>query len=130
MAGCFEGHLNLADPTYFESSKVDMLLGAEIFYILICIGQIRLGKNLHTLQKTVLGWVLSGPIPVCNDLLALPKDTSHPEKPRFQDTVAGENNSSVSTLLEEKEESIYLNCLSRQCFVCRASNFESSIQYC
>ncbi|CAH2017105.1 unnamed protein product [Acanthoscelides obtectus] len=43
-----------------------MLLGAEIFYNLLCIGQIRLGKNLPILQKTVLGWVLSGPIPVHN----------------------------------------------------------------
>nr|CAH7737264.1 unnamed protein product [Callosobruchus chinensis] len=55
-------HLNLGDPSYFTSSGVDMLLGAEFFYELLCIGQIRLGKNLPTLQKTVLGWVLSGPI--------------------------------------------------------------------
>ncbi|CAH2006776.1 unnamed protein product [Acanthoscelides obtectus] len=34
------------------------------------------------------------------------------------------------TLLEEKEESIYSIFLSTQCFVCRASNFESSKQYC
>nr|CAH7738741.1 unnamed protein product [Callosobruchus chinensis] len=45
-----------------------MLLGAEFFYELLCIGQIRLGKNLPTLQKTVLGWVLSGPIPFVQPL--------------------------------------------------------------
>nr|CAH7749990.1 unnamed protein product [Callosobruchus chinensis] len=61
-------HLNLADPSYFTSSGVDMLLGAEFFYELLCIGQIRLGKNLPTLQKTVLGWVLSGPIPFVQPL--------------------------------------------------------------
>nr|CAH7754435.1 unnamed protein product [Callosobruchus chinensis] len=56
------------DPSYFTSSGVDMLLGAEFFYELLCIGQIRLGKNLPTLQKTVLGWVLSSPIPFVQPL--------------------------------------------------------------
>nr|CAH7760091.1 unnamed protein product [Callosobruchus chinensis] len=55
-------HLKLADPSYSTGSKVDLLIGAEIFYNLLCVGQIRLGKNLPTLQKTVLGWTLSGPI--------------------------------------------------------------------
>lgn len=53
-------NLRLADPGLSVSSKIDILIGAEWFYNLLCIGQFRLGPNLPTLQKTVLGWVVSG----------------------------------------------------------------------
>nr|CAH7733895.1 unnamed protein product [Callosobruchus chinensis] len=39
-----------------------MLIGANLFYSLLCIGQIKLGNGLPILQKTKLGWVISGPI--------------------------------------------------------------------
>jgi len=37
-----------------------MLIGAEIFWQLVCVGQIRQCKAHPTLQKIKLGWVLSG----------------------------------------------------------------------
>ncbi|XP_066248814.1 uncharacterized protein [Euwallacea similis] len=40
-----------------------MLLGCEDFFDLLCIGQIKLGKNLPILQKTPLGWVVAGRVP-------------------------------------------------------------------
>nr|CAI5835990.1 unnamed protein product [Callosobruchus analis] len=43
-----------------------MLIGVEIFYELLCIGQIRLGRGMPVLQKTVLGWLVSGPISSCH----------------------------------------------------------------
>uniref|UniRef100_A0A6P7H4B6 Uncharacterized protein LOC114345914 n=1 Tax=Diabrotica virgifera virgifera TaxID=50390 RepID=A0A6P7H4B6_DIAVI len=52
----------LADPTFDQVTNVDMLIGAEYFYSLISIGQIKLGKGLPVLQKTVFGWVVSGPV--------------------------------------------------------------------
>ncbi|XP_072400607.1 uncharacterized protein [Diabrotica undecimpunctata] len=39
-----------------------LLIGADIFWDLISIGQIKLGRNLPILQKTKLGWLISGPI--------------------------------------------------------------------
>lgn len=55
--------LRLADPSFNVPAEIDMLLGCEIFYELLCIGQIKLGKNLPTLQKTLLGWIISGRVP-------------------------------------------------------------------
>ncbi|KAJ8917008.1 hypothetical protein NQ315_012925, partial [Exocentrus adspersus] len=55
-------NLILADPSFNISAKIDMLIGADTFWNLLCIGQIKLGKNAPILQKTCLGWVVSGPI--------------------------------------------------------------------
>ncbi|XP_051171022.1 uncharacterized protein LOC127287913 [Leptopilina boulardi] len=52
--------LQLADPEFFESGPVDLLIGASIFWDLLCQGQIRLGSDLPTLQKTQFGWIVSG----------------------------------------------------------------------
>lgn len=54
------GHIKLADPLFDKPDRVDMLLGAGIFWDLLCVGQVRLGKNLPILQKTKFGWVVSG----------------------------------------------------------------------
>lgn len=37
-----------------------MIIGAEIFYELLCIGQIQLVEQTVSMQKTVFGWILSG----------------------------------------------------------------------
>lgn len=56
-------NITLADPTFNQEGEIDMLLGASIFWQLLCIGQLRLGDNCPILQKTRLGWILSGPLP-------------------------------------------------------------------
>ncbi|XP_071646595.1 uncharacterized protein [Temnothorax longispinosus] len=38
------------------------ILGASVFWELLCIGQIKLGKSLPILQKTHLGWAVSGDV--------------------------------------------------------------------
>lgn len=55
-------NIKLADPEYNISTPVDILIGAEIFWSLFCIGQISLGKDMPVIQKTKLGWILAGPI--------------------------------------------------------------------
>lgn len=55
-------NLILADPSYNEPGPIDLLLGANNFWELIMIGQIKLGKNLPTLQKTQFGWIVSGSV--------------------------------------------------------------------
>ncbi|XP_076638849.1 uncharacterized protein LOC143350709 [Colletes latitarsis] len=52
----------LADPQYYKPAKIDALLGAELFYQLMRVGQIRLSAPSLILQKTALGWVLSGAV--------------------------------------------------------------------
>lgn len=63
----------LADPTYHIPGKVDLLIGATLFWELLCVGQVRLSRDHPIMQKTKLGWVLSGTVPnksirstVCN----------------------------------------------------------------
>lgn len=57
-------NINMADPTFYKPDKIDMLIGADLFWNLICTGQIRVGVNKPVLQKTKLGWIISGPINV------------------------------------------------------------------
>nr|CAH7729802.1 unnamed protein product [Callosobruchus chinensis] len=56
-------NINLADPDFNESSKIDILIGADLFWQLIKVGQIHLGKHCPVFQNTVLGWLISGEIP-------------------------------------------------------------------
>ncbi|XP_057656751.1 uncharacterized protein LOC130894154 [Diorhabda carinulata] len=56
-------NVTLADPNFNESSQVEMLLGASLFWKLLRIGQISLGHNNPVLQKTLFGWIISGEIP-------------------------------------------------------------------
>ncbi|XP_018400787.1 PREDICTED: uncharacterized protein LOC108778179 [Cyphomyrmex costatus] len=53
-------NLKLADPRFNVSSKVDILIGTEIFWELLCVGQIVATQNHPTLQETTLGWILAG----------------------------------------------------------------------
>ena len=53
-------NIELADPEFYKRRSIDLLLGAESFFFLLSVGQIRLGENLPTLQKTLLGWIVSG----------------------------------------------------------------------
>jgi len=39
---------------------VGLLIGASLFFELLCVGQIKLPPGLHLIQKTRLGWVVSG----------------------------------------------------------------------
>ncbi|XP_018371002.1 PREDICTED: uncharacterized protein LOC108766304 [Trachymyrmex cornetzi] len=56
-------HLKLADPNFNVPASIDILIGAESFWRLICAGQIKRLKYQPTLQKTHFGWVISGITP-------------------------------------------------------------------
>nr|CAI5820348.1 unnamed protein product [Callosobruchus analis] len=53
-------NIKLADPRFDKPGKIDMLIGADIFWQLLCIGQISLGTSKPILQKTRFGWVVAG----------------------------------------------------------------------
>lgn len=53
-------HIKLADPHFSTPDRVDILLGASVFWDLLCVGQFRLGTNLPVLQKTKFGWIIAG----------------------------------------------------------------------
>ena len=54
-------HVILADSSYHIPQSVDLLLGAGVFWSLICAEQIRVGKNQPIIQRTKLGWIVGGP---------------------------------------------------------------------
>ncbi|XP_052567338.1 uncharacterized protein LOC120430428 [Culex pipiens pallens] len=58
----------LADPAFFQSKKVDIVLGIECFFEFFETGRrIPLGDNLPALNESVFGWVVSGGLSVpCN----------------------------------------------------------------
>ncbi|KAG5862686.1 hypothetical protein JTB14_004659 [Gonioctena quinquepunctata] len=55
-------NIKLADPSFRKPSKIDILIGAQEFYNFLCVGQIKLGNNQPVLQRTVFGWIISGPV--------------------------------------------------------------------
>ncbi|KAH8417437.1 hypothetical protein KR222_007157, partial [Zaprionus bogoriensis] len=62
---CSEGlripaNIKLADPEFYKSQNVDLLIGASLFFDLLCVGQIKLDVGLPLLQKTRLGWIVTG----------------------------------------------------------------------
>ncbi|GFY25259.1 integrase catalytic domain-containing protein [Trichonephila clavipes] len=54
--------IKLADYKFNIPGKIDVLLGAEIFYELLRPGQIYCGDSRLLLQNTVLGYVVSGSV--------------------------------------------------------------------
>lgn len=58
----------LADPFYELPSKVDILLGADVYYELLMPGIKNLGAGLPTLLNTKLGWVIAGTAPTQDNL--------------------------------------------------------------
>ncbi|XP_059225785.1 uncharacterized protein LOC131997922 [Stomoxys calcitrans] len=53
-------NIQLADPAFNKPDHIDMLIGAELFFNLMSVGQIKIGVNLPVLQKTLFGWVVAG----------------------------------------------------------------------
>lgn len=54
--------IQLADPTFYEPGTIDLLVGAGVFWNVLCMRQIKQEKGLlnNKLQKTLLGWIVGG----------------------------------------------------------------------
>lgn len=54
-------NIELADPDFHKPARrIDLLPGAEEFFDLLCIEQIKLSAELPSIQKTLFGWIVSG----------------------------------------------------------------------
>ncbi|XP_011883727.1 PREDICTED: uncharacterized protein LOC105570885, partial [Vollenhovia emeryi] len=53
-------NIKLADPQFNISSDIDILIGAELFWSVLCVGQIKASVSHPLLQKTRFGWILAG----------------------------------------------------------------------
>lgn len=59
----FPEGIELADPSFFKASGVDLILGIQSFFSFFKTGQeISLGDGLPMLTETVFGWVVSGEV--------------------------------------------------------------------
>lgn len=70
----FPKHMKLADPNFNIPGSIDMLIGAGLFWKLLCVGQIRRAQDQPILQKTHFGWIVFGPLP---DNMPLPSIQCH-----------------------------------------------------
>jgi len=50
----------LADPTFYKPGKIDLLIGAELFFRLLKTDQSCENKGWPSLQNTELGWIIGG----------------------------------------------------------------------
>ena len=53
-------NIQLADPGFYKPDTIDALIGVEVFYDLLCVGQIEIAGYRAKLQKTKLGWIIAG----------------------------------------------------------------------
>lgn len=61
-------NLKLADPHFYMSQPIDMLLSADVFAQILCNGKIEGGPHEPIALNTIFGWILTGRIE-CQSLL-------------------------------------------------------------
>jgi len=113
-------NLELADPSFYKLAEIDILLGAEIFWDLLCVGQVQSSSKHPTLQKTRLGWILAGRIgPSSSDAqrvrsfhAIVTNSQLHGQLTFWQQKGCGDN-STNHTLVESQCERHFLNTVSR-----------------
>ncbi|XP_058128334.1 uncharacterized protein LOC131291478 [Anopheles ziemanni] len=67
--------ITLADPTFYTPDKVDLLIGAELFFDILKPIQLDLADNLPRLQDSQFGWIVSGAI--AEQQITIPAMYSH-----------------------------------------------------
>ncbi|XP_015189529.1 PREDICTED: uncharacterized protein LOC107073404 [Polistes dominula] len=55
-------NLQLADPEFYKSDQIDLLLSASAHALIIQDQVLKLGINMPIASKSSLGWLLSGPV--------------------------------------------------------------------
>ncbi|XP_058448977.1 uncharacterized protein LOC131428935 [Malaya genurostris] len=110
--------IKLADPAFFESKVVDLVLGIEAFFDFFETGKrISLGQQLPTLNDSVFGWVVCGGYLNSNRSLSMSCNVSTTEDleslmTRFWTCEEVEQEKALS--LEEKRcEELFLNTFQR-----------------
>ncbi|XP_078051808.1 uncharacterized protein LOC144477955, partial [Augochlora pura] len=53
-------NIKLADPDFDIPGPIDAILGNQLFFALLCSGQIKLCEQNITIQETLVGWIVTG----------------------------------------------------------------------
>lgn len=90
--------IQLADPEFYISNPIDILLGADVYSRIILNGIQRHGESMPVAQKTRLGWILCGKVQTlqCNLVLNNIEDIQ-----KFWEIEDVQENTALST--EEQE---------------------------
>ncbi|XP_073955604.1 uncharacterized protein [Choristoneura fumiferana] len=90
--------ISLADPSFNIPSVIDILVGADVFWSVLCNNSIDLGKNQPKLYETKLGWLVSGYVarlkaPSSSSVCHFLNEEPNPDLSRFWelDTVAAKH---------------------------------------
>ncbi|XP_055590340.1 uncharacterized protein LOC129742466 [Uranotaenia lowii] len=68
----FPKEIKLADPAFYQTQAIDVVLGAEVFFdIFKSSGRISLGEGFPMLVDSVFGWVVSGKVMRSNHINAI-----------------------------------------------------------
>ncbi|CAK9816105.1 hypothetical protein ANTPLA_LOCUS8887 [Anthophora plagiata] len=58
----------LADPQFNIPREVDMIIGGDLFWELLCVGRQSLGPKHPSIQKTQLGWIIVGTLELSSSI--------------------------------------------------------------
>lgn len=53
-------NMKLTDLNFHLSNEIDLLLGIDVFWELICVGHFKTSPGHPKMQKTRLGWIFAG----------------------------------------------------------------------
>lgn len=91
-------NIHMADDSFDTPGPIDLLIGAEIFYDLLLAGQIRIAEGMPILQKTKLGWIVSGSIRTNNH----PSTLNNSSNNNFNQTICNlTSNSNIQRQIEK-----------------------------
>lgn len=110
--------IHLADPRFYQTSPIDVVLGAEVFFNLFNTGgHISLGESLPSLVNSTLGWIVSGK--VVQERVATPAVCS------LASIIEGVGSSKLTTLQSWQQRKFHVrhNMQSN----CNYHNFDNSI---
>ncbi|XP_075150976.1 uncharacterized protein LOC142225089 [Haematobia irritans] len=68
--------ITLADPRFYESSRIDLLIGGDLLPVIMLSGVRQQICGSLLAQETVFGWILTGPIPF-ESKTSIPKVVSY-----------------------------------------------------
>ncbi|XP_053956140.1 uncharacterized protein LOC128861784 [Anastrepha ludens] len=92
-------NIKLADERFSEPGGIDCLIGAGIFFDLLLVGQIKDDIRYPILQKTKLGWIVSGTAP-SDSSHATNSSSSLTSLPTYKTFLAVENQITLDNLVE------------------------------
>ncbi|KAJ3649851.1 hypothetical protein Zmor_021569 [Zophobas morio] len=112
--------VKLADPNFNLSQPIDLLIGAGLFWQLLCVGQIQTIGHGLILQKTLLGWIVGGPLhgcPTCNTRqnlhCAVNNVNLENQVEKFWKLESYSNDDKPPTALEIQHENYFINNATR-----------------